>query len=135
MSPDDRDLGWLLENLVRRAPGTRHVLVLSKDGLKVCHTGGLSQDSADQLAAIAAGVQSLAISASAEFGTGLGAGQSMAEFPGGVLLIVPAGEGAHLAVIAAEDADVGMVAHYMNELVEQIGGYLTAPPRRPAAAP
>src|SRR5690606_5143847 len=48
---------------------------------------------------------------------------------GGLLLIVPAGEGAHLAVVAEEDGEVGLIAHNMNELVEQIGVYLTAAPR------
>jgi predicted regulator of Ras-like GTPase activity (Roadblock/LC7/MglB family) len=125
----ERDLDWLLENLQSRTPGIRHVLVLSRDGLKMCFTPDLDDDRADQLAAIAAGIQSLSLSASAEFGEVLGTGQSMVEFRGGLLLIVPAGEGAHLAVIASDDADVGVVGHNMNELVEQLGQYLTAPPR------
>ncbi|WP_395104230.1 roadblock/LC7 domain-containing protein [Actinomadura sp. SCN-SB] len=130
MTTEQRDLGWLLATLADRAPGVRHVLVLSKDGLKISHTSELDEDRADQLAAIAAGIQSLSLSASGDFGVGIGAGQSMVEFPGGALLIVPAGEGAHLAVIADETADVGLVGHSMNELVEQIGGHLTAAPRR-----
>jgi predicted regulator of Ras-like GTPase activity (Roadblock/LC7/MglB family) len=126
----EHDLEWLLANLQERTPGVRHVLVLSKDGLRLCFTDDLDVDRADQLSAIASGIQSLALSASAEFGTDLGSGQSMVEFPGGVLLIVPAGEGAHLAVVAADEADVGLVGHNMSELVEQIGGYLTSPPRQ-----
>ncbi|MEU8801629.1 roadblock/LC7 domain-containing protein [Spirillospora sp. NPDC048819] len=129
MSTDQRDLDWLLAGLVDRAPGVRHVLVLSRDGLKICYTAGLDEDRADQLAAVASGIQSLSLSASGEFGDALGTGQSMVEFPGGVLLIVPAGEGAHLAVVTDDLADVGLVGHSMNELVEQIGGYLTAAPR------
>lgn len=128
---DTAGLEWLLDNLMSRTPGIQHVLVLSKDGLKMCCTAGLDIDRADQLAAIASGIQSLSLSASAEFGHGLGAGQSMVEFPGGLLLIVPAGEGAHLAVVAAGDADVGVIGHNMNELVEQMGQYLTAAPRQP----
>jgi predicted regulator of Ras-like GTPase activity (Roadblock/LC7/MglB family) len=127
------DLEWLLENLRARTPDVRHVLVLSKDGLRLCFTSDLSIDRADQLSALASGIQSLAISASAEFGTHLGSGQAMVEFPGGLLLIVPAGEGAHLAVVAGDEADVGLVGHNMSELVEQIGNHLTAPPRRPRA--
>ncbi|GAA3254637.1 roadblock/LC7 domain-containing protein [Nonomuraea helvata] len=126
----DRELDWLLENLRKKTPGVRHVLVLTRDGLKMCITSGLDRDKADQLAALAAGIQSLSLSASAEFGDGIGAGQAMVEFAGGLLLIVPAGEGAHLAVIADEDGDVGLVAHNMNEMVEQIGVYLSAAPRR-----
>nr|BFE37240.1 roadblock/LC7 domain-containing protein [Actinomadura rugatobispora] len=129
MNTDEHRLDWLLAGLVDRAPGIQHVLVLSRDGLRICHTHRLDDDSADQLAAIAAGIQSLSLTASHEFGDGVGSGQSMVEFSGGVLLIVPAGEGAHLAVLAGEDADVGLVGHSMNELVEQIGGYLTAAPR------
>jgi predicted regulator of Ras-like GTPase activity (Roadblock/LC7/MglB family) len=130
MNTTDHDLDWLLENLLSKTPGTRHALVLSKDGLKLCHTRGLTIDQADQLAAIASGIQSLAYGTSIEFGDGTGGvRQSMTEFHGGMLFIVEAGEGAHLAVIAADDADVGLIGHNMNELVEQLGEYLTAPPR------
>lgn len=127
----DANLTWMLESLVDQTPGADHALVLSRDGLKLCHTSGLSVDKADQLAAIAAGVQALAQGASAEFGDGTGGVRhSMTEFHGGILFIVEAGAGAHLAVLANEDADVGLVGHRMNELVEQIGAFLTAPPRR-----
>jgi predicted regulator of Ras-like GTPase activity (Roadblock/LC7/MglB family) len=126
----EHDLGWLLESLRLRIPEVQHVLVLSKDGLKLCCTADLDVDKADHLSAIASGIQSLTLSASNEFGTSLGAGQSMVEYPGGILLIVPAGDGANLAVVAGEAADVGLIGHHMNELVEQIGGYLTAPPRQ-----
>lgn len=56
----------------------------------------------------------------------------MAEFYGGVLFIVEAGAGAHLAVVASEDADVGLIGHNMSELVEQLGEHLSAPPRSTA---
>ncbi|MYS82374.1 roadblock/LC7 domain-containing protein [Embleya scabrispora] len=126
----ERDLDWLLENLIERTPGTRHSLVLSKDGLKLCRTAELTVDQADQLAAIASGIQSLSHGASIEFGDGSGGvRQSMTEFHGGILFIVEAGEGAHLAVIADDDADAGVVGHNMNELVEQIGEYLSTPAR------
>ena len=132
----DEKLTWLLENLLERTPGARHALVLSRDGLKLCRTPELSVDQADQLAAIASGIQSLSQGASIEFGDGTGGvRQSMTEFHGGMLFIVEAGEGAHLAVIADDDADVGLIGHNMNELVEQLGEYLTAPPRpQPTAA-
>jgi predicted regulator of Ras-like GTPase activity (Roadblock/LC7/MglB family) len=138
MKTTDRDLDWLLEDLLARTPQAQHALVLSKDGLKICHTPGLAIDQADQLAAIASGIQSLAYGASVEFGDGSGGvRQSMTEFYGGLLFIVEAGEGAHLAVIATDEADVGLIGHNMDELVEQIGEYLTAPPRiaSPQAGP
>ncbi|WP_316527315.1 roadblock/LC7 domain-containing protein [Kitasatospora brasiliensis] len=129
-SATDRDLDWLLENLLAATPGTRHALVLSADGLKLCHTAGLSTDQADQLAAIASGLQSLAYGASIEFGDGSGGvRQSMTDFHGGILCIVAAGEGAHLAVVTDDDADVGVVGHNMHGLIEQIGARLSAPAR------
>src|SRR5690625_184728 len=131
MSNADSGLDWLLENLLAKTPGARHALVLSRDGLKMVFTSQLDGDRADQLSAIAAGIQSLSLSASAEFGDGITSGQAMVEFAGGVLLIVPAGAGAHLAVVAEEDTDVGIVGHNMTELVEQIGSSLTADPRTP----
>jgi predicted regulator of Ras-like GTPase activity (Roadblock/LC7/MglB family) len=129
-TPTDEKLNWLLENLLQRTPGARHALVLSRDGLKLCRTPELTVDQADQLAAIAAGIQSLAHGASVEFGDGRGGVRSaMTEFYGGLMLIVEAGNGAHLAVIADEDAEVGLVGHNMSELVEQLGDHLSAPAR------
>ncbi|MFB4194599.1 roadblock/LC7 domain-containing protein [Streptomyces carpaticus] len=126
----DDHLNWLLESLLERTPGTRHALVLSRDGLKLCRSPELSEDQADQLAAIAAGIQSLSHAASIEFGDGTGGvRQLMTEFYGGILFIVEAGDGAHLAVVATEHADVGLIGHNMNELVEQLGDHLSAPPR------
>lgn len=123
-------LTWLLEGLLERTPGTRHALVLSRDGLKLCHSAGMGTDSADHLAAIAAGLQSLAHGASKEFGDGGGGvRQAMAEFYGGLLFIVEAGHGAHLAVITSEEADAGLVGHNMSELVEQLGEHLSSPTR------
>ncbi|CAM00478.1 putative regulator of Ras-like GTPase activity (Roadblock/LC7/MglB family) [Saccharopolyspora erythraea NRRL 2338] len=130
MNTTERDLDWLLENLLKRTPGARHALVLSRDGLKLCYSSGLTMDQADQLAAISSGIQSLSYGASVEFGDGTGGvRQSMTEFHGGLLFIVEAGVGAHLAVLADEDAEVGNVGHNMNELVEQLSEYLTAAPR------
>ncbi|MGW5880397.1 roadblock/LC7 domain-containing protein [Nocardiopsis terrae] len=130
MTTTDAGLDRLLENLRHRTPGIRHVLVLSRDGLRMCHSRELDTDRADQLAAICAGIQSLSLSASAEFGDATGAGQAMLEYGGGLLLVVGAGEGAHLAVVAGYEADVGAVARRMNELVEQIAVHLPAEPRR-----
>ncbi|WNI16736.1 roadblock/LC7 domain-containing protein [Actinacidiphila sp. ITFR-21] len=127
---DHEGLDWLLETLLARTPGARHALVLSRDGLKLCLSSGLSVDRADQLAAIASGIQALAHGASMEFGDGSGGvRQSMTEFHGGVLFIVEAGEGAHLAVVGEEYADAGVIGHHMNELVEQMGSRLRTDPR------
>ncbi|GGQ46002.1 dynein regulation protein LC7 [Streptomyces flaveolus] len=135
MQTTDNSLSWLLQNLLDQTPGARHALVLSRDGLKLCWSEHLTLDQADQLSAICSGIQALAQGASMEFGDGTGGvRQSMTEFHGGLLFIVEAGEGAHLAVVAGEDADPGVVGHQMTELVEQIGEHLRAEPRDQARA-
>ncbi|PJE98325.1 dynein regulation protein LC7 [Streptomyces carminius] len=132
METTDNSLTWFLESLLQRTPGTRHALVLSRDGLKLCWTGSLSLDQADQLSAISSGMQALAQGASVEFGDGTGGVRhSMTEFHGGLLFIVEAGQGAHLAVVADDTADPGVVGHHMDEAVEQIGDHLRAEPRKP----
>ncbi|MBK5996577.1 roadblock/LC7 domain-containing protein, partial [Streptomyces sp. MBT58] len=84
----------------------------------------------DQLAAICSGMQALAQGASIEFGDSTGGVRhSMTEFHGGLLFIVEAGEGAHLAVVASEEADPSAVGHHMTQMVEQIGDHLRAAPR------
>ena len=131
-STADEKLTWLVQGLLATTPGARHALVLSRDGLKLCRTPELSADQADQLAAVAAGIQSLSHGASLQFGDGTGDVRSaMTEFHGGILFIVEAGEGAHLAVVTAEEADAGLVGHNMGRLVEQLGDHLSAPPRTP----
>ncbi|MFJ2259684.1 roadblock/LC7 domain-containing protein [Streptomyces sp. NPDC087844] len=131
-STTEEKLGWLVQGLLARTPGARHALVLSRDGLKLCSTPELSVDQADHLAAISAGIQALSHGASLQFGDGTGNVRSaMTEFYGGILFIVEAGEGAHLALVTAEEADAGLVGHNMGQLVEQLDGHLSAPPRRP----
>ncbi|MEW2398127.1 roadblock/LC7 domain-containing protein [Streptomyces sp. NPDC046862] len=135
MQTTDNSLTWLLQSLLESTPGTRHALVLSRDGLKLCWTQHLTLDQADQLAALCSGIQALAQGASVEFGDGTGGVRhSMTMFHGGLLFIVEAGEGAHLAVVADENADPGVVGHQMTELVDKIGEHLRAEPRQGAPA-
>ncbi|MER8014178.1 roadblock/LC7 domain-containing protein [Streptomyces griseoluteus] len=132
MQTTDNSLVWLLQNLLEQTPGARHALVLSRDGLKLCWTPDLAADQADQLAAICSGLQALSHGASVEFGDGSGGVlHAMTAFHGGLLCIVGAGEGAHLAVVAAEDADPGRLGEEMTGLVDKIGEHLRAAPRQP----
>ncbi|MER6462037.1 roadblock/LC7 domain-containing protein [Streptomyces sp. NPDC001288] len=127
MHTTDNSLSWLLQNLIDRTPSARHALVLSRDGLKLCWSEDLTVDRADQLAAICCGVQALAQGAAAGFGDGSGGVRhSMMAFNGGLVFIVVAGDGAHLALVTHEDADPGTVGVQMSELVEQIGDHLRA---------
>lgn len=58
-------MDWMLKDLAAGVPQTRHVIVLSADGLCVAQYGA-ETDTADRLAAACAGLQSLAGAVAAE---------------------------------------------------------------------
>ncbi|TDQ51625.1 roadblock/LC7 domain-containing protein [Actinorugispora endophytica] len=122
------ELSWLLDDLLTRAEGTHHAIVLSTDGLLMASSSRLDRPAAEHLSAIASGLQSLAGGASRHFGSG-NVRQSIIEMDKAFLFIAAAGEGACMAVLADSECDVGMVAYEMNMVIQRVGQYLTAPPR------
>ncbi|WP_242905908.1 roadblock/LC7 domain-containing protein [Actinomadura terrae] len=127
------DLGWLLDDLVHRLPHTRSAVVLSADGLLMASSKGMTQDDGEHLAAVSAGIQSLAKGAGTRFGGGP-VRQTIIEMQSAFMLVTVAGKGACLAVLAGEEADVGLVAYEMAMLVTAMGQHLSSPARTEAAA-
>ncbi|GAA4076329.1 MULTISPECIES: roadblock/LC7 domain-containing protein [Actinomadura] len=127
-SGSSADLGWLLDDLVKRVPHARHAVVLSADGLLMAASQGMDQDDGEHLAAVASGIQSLAKGAGTRFGGGP-VRQSIIEMQSAFLLVTVAGKGACLAVLADEEADVGLIAYEMAMLVASMGHHLTSPAR------
>jgi predicted regulator of Ras-like GTPase activity (Roadblock/LC7/MglB family) len=127
-SGQSTDLAWLLAGLVERVPHTRSALLLSADGLKKA-AHGLDPDRADQLAAIASGLFSIARSAGDRFGGGNGVRQVVAELDDTLLFVTTAGSGAVLAVLASRGADVGVLGYEMSQLVKSVRPYLATPAR------
>lgn len=127
------DLGWLLDDLVRRLPHTRSAVVLSADGLLMASSEGVTQDDGEHLSAVAAGIQSLAKGAGVRFGGGP-VRQTIIEMQSAFLLVTVAGKGACLAVLAEEEADVGLIAYEMAMLVTSMGHHLTSPSRSEAGS-
>ncbi|GII94836.1 roadblock/LC7 domain-containing protein [Sinosporangium siamense] len=124
------DLTWLLDDLVGRVQEAEHGILLSTDGLLMASSHGLKADDAEHLSAVAAGVQSLARGVSERFGGGA-VRQTIIEMRSVFLLVTVAGEGACLAVLCREEADIGLVAYEMAMLVARVGQYLTSPARTP----
>jgi predicted regulator of Ras-like GTPase activity (Roadblock/LC7/MglB family) len=122
------DLTWLLDDLVGRVRQAEHAIVLSVDGLLIASSRGFSRDDGEHLAAIASGIQSLARGAGKRFGGGP-VQQTIIEMKTSFLLVTAAGHGACLAVLAAEDADLGLIAYEMAMLVTRAGKYLATPSR------
>lgn len=123
-------LDWLLDDLVDRVVGTDHAIVLSADGLLLGRSRGLSADDGEHLSAVASAFQSLARGTGRHFRGGA-VRQTVVEMEHAYLFVTAAGEGACLAVLASEEADVGLVAYEMNIRVKRVGQFLTAAPRFP----
>lgn len=122
------DLDWLLDDLVKRVAGAQRAVVLSRDGLLLGRSANLDRDDAERLSAVASGFQSLAKGTAQFFGGG-SVRQNLVEMDKAYLLITAAGQGACLALLADEDADMGMIGYEMNVLVQKVGAYLSAQPR------
>jgi predicted regulator of Ras-like GTPase activity (Roadblock/LC7/MglB family) len=128
------DLDWLLDDLVKRVVGAQRAVVLSGDGLLLGRSGNLDLDDAERLSAVASGFQSLARGTSRHFDGG-SVRQTMVEMDNAYLVVTAAGRGACLALLASQDADMGMVGYEMNVLVQRVGTYLSTRPRESGAEP
>ena len=131
MSPLARpvqDLNWLITNFVERVPSVAHAIVVSADGLPLAFSNGFPSDRVDQLAAVTSGLTSLTQGAARVFEAG-SVIQTVVEMEGGLLLVMAISNGSSLAVLAASDCDMGLVAYEMTLLVERVGRVLTPGPR------
>ncbi|MCP2164953.1 roadblock/LC7 domain-containing protein [Goodfellowiella coeruleoviolacea] len=127
------DLNWLLDDLVERVVGANHAVVLSADGLLIGGSRELSKEDAEHLSAMASAFQSLARGTGRHFGGGQ-VRQTIVEMEHAFLFVTAAGQGACLAVLGSEEADVGMVAYEMNLLIKRVGTYLSSAPRTAGTA-
>jgi predicted regulator of Ras-like GTPase activity (Roadblock/LC7/MglB family) len=123
-------LGWLLDSLVSRVANVSQALVLSRDGLVVAKSRGMSQEQADHLSALAAGMHSLARGTGQQVGGGE-VRQTIIEMESAFMFVMAAGRGTCLAVLAQAGANLGVMAYEMTMLVRRMGAHLTAAPRSP----
>ena len=134
MTSSRSDLTWLVDDLASRVDQARHAVVLSADGLLMAASRDLSREDAEHLSAVAAGFQSLARGAGRRFGGGP-VRQTIIEMDSAFLFVTAAGNGACLAVLSSEEADVGLIAYEMAMLVTRVGKYLSTPARSLAGEP
>jgi predicted regulator of Ras-like GTPase activity (Roadblock/LC7/MglB family) len=128
-----KHLSWLLTNLIERVPAIAHAIVVSTDGIPLACSQGFPADRADQLSAITSGLTSLTQGASRMFEGGA-VTQTVVEMQRGLLIVVSIGDGSTLAVLAARDCDMGLVAYEMTMLADRAGRALT-PQMREALQP
>jgi predicted regulator of Ras-like GTPase activity (Roadblock/LC7/MglB family) len=122
------DLNWLLDDLIVRAVGAQHAVVLSTDGLCIGRSRSLNREDSEHLSAMASAFQSLARGVGRHFAGGQ-VRQTVVELDHAFLVVTAAGSGACLALVATDDADIGMIAYEMNLMVKKVGTYLVAQPR------
>jgi predicted regulator of Ras-like GTPase activity (Roadblock/LC7/MglB family) len=123
-----KELDWLLDDLITRLAGAESAVVLSADGLLMGRSRAVQREDAEHLAAMASAFQSLARGVGRQFNKG-NVRQTVVELDRAFLIVTAAGQGACLALLATESADMGMVAYEMNVLVHQVGEALVAEPR------
>ena len=124
LSQDARDLSWLVSAFTERVPGVAHAVVVSSDGLLVAVSDHLPRDHADRLAAVTSGLVSIT-SGAAQMFDGDVVKQTVVEMGRGFFLVMGIRDGSILAVLAAGDADIGVVGYEMARLVKQAGEKLT----------
>ncbi|MEU7030404.1 roadblock/LC7 domain-containing protein [Streptomyces sp. NPDC015232] len=123
-----QELDWLLDGLVESVAETRSAVLLSDDGLVISHSRSLDRASAERLAAICTGQQSLARGVGQLFDGGP-VHQVIVELAELWLFIVAAGQGSHLAVVASQEVDAEVMSLAMHQLVQQVGQKLGTPAR------
>jgi predicted regulator of Ras-like GTPase activity (Roadblock/LC7/MglB family) len=122
--PGSPNLNWLIEQLTKEMPGITHALVVSLDGLLLAHTGSLSRDNADQLAALTSGVLGI----SRQYGNFLQLGETenlMIRYPHGHMAFMRISDTAGLCVAARPGTDMRILAHAMTRFVQSVGHALT----------
>lgn len=126
------DMSWLLADFADQVLGIAHVVAVSADGLLIGSSRGLPPDRAEQLAAVTAGLVSLArgVSQCTDGGSIL---QTVVEMGSGFLFLMNIGDGSALAALAARNCDMGQVGYELTLLVDRVGSAL-APAARDTSA-
>ncbi len=119
-----RNFNWLLSNFVETTAGVTDAVAVSSDGLLMAMSSTLERAGAEQLAAIIAGMTSLAESTARCFALG-GLDQVIVAMEEGFLFVSSVSDGSSLGVVADRRCDVGAVGYQMQLLVQRVGAVLT----------
>ena len=127
------DLNWLVTNFTERVPDVAHAIVVSSDGLPMAYSRGFPKGRAERLSAVTSGLTSLTQGAASMFDGG-SVNQTVVDMERGWLIVMAVSGGSNLAVLAADDCDMDLVAYEMSLLVARVGDALT-PEARGVQAP
>ncbi|GAA4896886.1 putative regulator of Ras-like GTPase activity (Roadblock/LC7/MglB family) [Stackebrandtia albiflava] len=122
-------LQFLLDGLISQVAGVQCALLVSADGLKKDISSGLDNDRADQLAAVASGLFSLARNTG-----GGGVRQVVAELDDHIVFVSSGGSQTRLVVVAGNDTDVSVLAFEMAQLIKGVAHHTATPARSDVVA-
>jgi uncharacterized protein len=128
ISATDNNLNWLVSRFVEEVTDAAHAILVSADGLLMAESQSIPGERAEQVAAVASGLASLAVGAARLFEGGA-VMQTAIEMERGYLLLMSVGDGSHLAVLTQDTADIGQVGYEMALLVERVGRMIQAQAR------
>lgn len=120
----NQNFSWLINDFVSKVHGVTHALIMSSDGFPLTCSDQVSNEEAEQLAAIASGLLSLARNSATLFDKGT-CEQIIIRLSHGYFLFMGIGSGAGLAVLTGSDCDMKVVAYEMTQFVTNAGHALT----------
>ena len=123
-STDVRNFNWLLSSFVESTSGVTDAVAVSSDGLLMAMSSSLERAGAEQLAAIIAGMTSLAESTARCFALGR-LDQVIVAMDEGYFFVSSVSDGSCLGVLSEKRCDVGAVGYQMTMLVERVGAALS----------
>jgi predicted regulator of Ras-like GTPase activity (Roadblock/LC7/MglB family) len=125
---DGTDLTVRLQQMLTAIRHSQGAMLLSSDGITRCALG-LGTEQADQLAATASGLFSLARSAGTVTGAPSAVRQVLVELDNNLLFISSAGLGTVLAVVTSREADAALVGFETQKFVASVRSFLPTPER------
>ncbi|AJT67166.1 roadblock/LC7 domain-containing protein [Streptomyces chattanoogensis] len=125
------DKSWVLAPLLE-LPHVIHAAVISGDGFIEGSSPGLKRDAAEGVAAMMSALQGAGRAVTAAFAEQHDARlrQTVIESEEGWVFAIPAGENTCLAVFAAPEVNMGVVAHHMQVQVSTLGSKVMNSPAR-----
>ncbi len=118
------DFTWLLQRFATDTAGVVDAIAVSSDGLLIAVSRLRDQADSERLAAIVAGLTSLAAGASGNYGLGA-LDKVIVDLEHGHVLVSAIGAGAVLGVVTSGDAKLGNIAYEMTLFANRAGAALT----------
>jgi predicted regulator of Ras-like GTPase activity (Roadblock/LC7/MglB family) len=124
ISDEVANFNWLLNNFVETSAGVCDAVAVSSDGLLMAMSRTLDRASAEQVAAIIAGLVGLGRGAARAFGFDP-LQQVVVAMDGGYLFVSSISDGSCIGVVATRNCDAGLVGYQTSLLLERASGALT----------